>query len=89
MNTNFDQIKLFKKVQPLKTGKAKGWGGIFAYHWVELAITEENRYTDHLEEPIKWCKENLGISGTRWFEKQGKFYFKEEKDLTIFVLRWS
>jgi len=80
---NFDDINLDK---PMKTGKAKGWLG--EYHWVRRAIKADER--DNTDEACcAWCKENFGKSGARWFEKNGQFYFKDEKDMTMFILRWS
>ena len=80
----FDDIDLPESV-PMKKGKAKGWLG--EYHWVSLPI-DPNK-TDLTEDAINWCKENLGKSGSRWFEKEHSFYFKDEKDMTMFILRWS
>ena len=74
------------ELRPMKTGKAKGWG--MEYTWIEIARTE---YTpiDLNEQAQTWCQEKFGKSGARWFEKKDKFYFKNEKDLTMFILRWS
>jgi hypothetical protein len=41
------------------------------------------------EQAQTWCLERFGKSGARWFEKKDKFYFKNEKDLTMFILRWT
>lgn len=39
---------------------------------------------------IDWCIENFGLSGPSWrFVGEGIFEFKEEPDLTAFLLRWS
>lgn len=74
----------------MKTGKATGWGNTFSYHWVSLPMTgEQSRYLNFFEEQEKWCKEQFGKSGARWFVKGDKFYFKSEKDMTVFILRWS
>ena len=89
LNTNvFDSIMLEKEIEPMKTGKASGWG-VFSYFWVKLAITEDNKYSDVKAEPYDWCLNQFGKSGSRWFEKQGKFYFRSEQDMTMFILRWS
>ena len=74
-------------IEPMRTGKAKGWIG--EYFWVKLAVTEDNKYSDLKTAPFEWSTEHFGKSGARWFEKQGKFYFKNEKDMTMFILRWS
>jgi hypothetical protein len=85
--STFNSIKLEKEIEPMKTGKAKGWG--WEYHWVQPAVTEDNKYSDLKTEAFEWCKTQFGKSGARWFEKQGKFYFRSEQDMTMFILRWS
>jgi len=86
MNVNiFDGIILNEKEEvALKTGQAKAWGGILSYHWAQIPKMKNN-----VEEQNKWCSETFGSSGHRWFEKEGRYYFKDEKDLTIFVLKYS
>jgi len=74
------------EIQPMKTGKAKGWIG--EYNWVSLPITEDNKYKDNTSLGKDWCLEHFGKSGHRWFEKENKFFFKNEKDMTMFILRW-
>jgi hypothetical protein len=74
------------EVRPMKTGEAKGWGVM--WKWVEIARTEDTP-PDLNSQAQDWCKERFGTSSTRWFEKKDKFYFKNEKDLTLFILRWS
>lgn len=75
------------QLAPMQTGKAKGWLG--EYHWVTPAVTEKNKYSNLTDEANKWCKDHFGKSGHRWFEKEQKFYFKSEKDMSLFILRWS
>jgi len=86
---SFYNINLEREIEPMRTGKASGWGGAFSYHWVQRAVTEENKYSDLKTEPYDWCVQQYGKPGARWFEKQGKFYFKNEQDMTMFILRWS
>ena len=85
--STFNSIKLEKEIEPMKTGKAKGWG--WEYHWVQPAVTEDNKYSDLKTEAFEWCKTQFGKSGARWFEKKGQYYFKSEQDMTMFILRWS
>jgi hypothetical protein len=73
-------------LRPMKTGKASGWG--IEYNWVEIARTE-NTPEDINKQAQAWCRERFGTSATRWFEKKDKFYFKNETDMTMFILRWS
>ena len=74
------------ELRPMKTGKAKGLG--MEYTWLEIARTESTPL-DINEQAQLWCRERFGRSGVRWFEKKDKFYFKNEKDLTMFLLMWS
>lgn len=74
------------ELRPMKTGKAKGLG--MEYTWVEIARTESTPL-DINEQAQTWCRDRFGRSGVRWFEKKDKFYFKNEKDLTMFLLMWS
>jgi hypothetical protein len=73
-------------LRPMQTGKARGLG--MEYTWVEMAKTESTP-VDLNEQAQAWCKEMFGKSAARWFEKKDKFYFRNEKDLTLFLLRWS
>jgi len=70
----------------MQTGKASSWLG--EYHWVSLPGYEQDD-TGPVNEVLIWCVNQFGKSGARWFEKEKKFYFKDEKDMTIFILRWS
>lgn len=74
------------ELRPMKTGKASGWG--MHYTWIELGRAEDTP-PDINEQALKWCIKQYGKSGVRWFEKKDKFYFKDEKDLTMFILKWS
>lgn len=89
INSNtFNDIQLEQALTPMKTGKAKGWIG--TYHWVSLPVTEQNKdIVDKITEPTNWCNEYFGKSGARWFEKDHKFFFKDEKDMSMFILRWA
>ena len=69
----------------METGTAKGWLG--EYHWVSLP--SEADVVREVDDVLEWCKEHFGKSGSRWFEKNKKFYFKDEKDMSMFILRWS
>jgi hypothetical protein len=75
------------EIEPMRTGTAKGWNWV--YKWVSLAVNEKNKHTDIRTLPYEWCKKNYGSEGVRWFEKKGKFFFKDEKDATMFILRWA
>lgn len=74
------------ELRPMKTGKASGWG--MEYTWIELARTDSSPL-DLNKQAQAWCVDKFGKSVSRWFEKKDKFYFRNEKDLTLFILRWS
>lgn len=74
------------ELRPMKTGVAKGWG--MEYKWVEIARTESTPL-DINQQALAWCRELMGPSGSRWYENKDKFFFKSEKDLSMFILRWS
>ena len=76
------------KIEPMKSGKASGWG-IWNYTWVSLPVTEGNKHRNVVPDAIAWCEQCFGKMGYRWFEKQRKFYFQNEKDMTLFMIRWS
>ena len=83
----FNNVKLEPELQPMQTGKAKSWLG--EYHWVSLPVTDKNKYDDTTTSALEWCTEHFGKNGSRWFEKKKKFFFKDEKDMSMFILRWS
>jgi len=82
---NSIDLELPTEKQQMKTGKAKGWLG--EYHWVSLP--QEQDQPSITEKAILWCITNLGKPGSRWFEKKDKFYFKNEQDMTLFILKWA
>jgi hypothetical protein len=89
INTNiFSNIDLEPELSPMKTGEAQGWPGM-KYKWVSLPVTEQNKNLDRVGPPNEWCLTQFGKSGARWFEQKGKFFFRDEKDMTMFLLRWS
>ena len=38
---------------------------------------------------VRWLFENLGHQGGRWDYSQTHFYFLDEQDKILFLLRWS
>ena len=43
-----------------------------------------------------WCKNSFGTAGDpfkpvscRWYYNNGKFWFRKDSDLSMFMLRWS
>jgi len=83
----FNGVSLEPELTPMKKGTSKSWLGEF--HWVSLPVTDKNKYDDTTTPALAWCQEHFGKSGARWFEKDKKFYFKDERDVTMFILRYS
>lgn len=87
INTVLSKITLndtVNTIQPMQKGKAAGWG--MTYEWVSLPIMEGE--PDKTDDAVMWCLERFGRQGVRWFVKKKQFYFKDEKDLTMFILRF-
>ena len=36
-----------------------------------------------------WIKSNIRTPNERWYQNNGKFWFRSEADLSWFLLRWS
>jgi hypothetical protein len=36
-----------------------------------------------------WIKSNIRIPNERWYQNNGKFWFRSEADLSWFLLRWQ
>lgn len=75
----------------------KRWHGC-VYHTVEATTTswniDENSHTWATIE--KWCVQNFGHVGDpwadssdRWYLNGGTFWFRNEADLTLFMLKWA
>lgn len=84
--TVLNNIVLTNTPKPMKSGKSKSWLG--EYHWISLAV-EEDPEINLDTEAKEWCETQFGKSGSRWSYQGRKFYFKDEKDMSMFILRWS
>lgn len=85
-----NNIELDNDTVPMRTGKAKGWLG--EYHWVIPAMLRSQEvHVKKRTDPEKreWCEQQFGRSGHRWYENHNRFYFKDEADMTMFILRWA
>lgn len=78
-----DGIELEPPKKEMRTGKSKSWLG--EWHWVSLPISEKEKLT----EAEAWCKDQFGKSGSRWSTTKEKFFFSNERDLTMFILKWA
>jgi len=53
-------------------------------------------YNQDLDTMIEWCIENYGPTGSEvwgakrwWYDNDSKFWFKEDRDVVLFLLRWG
>ena len=83
--SKFDNIKLEEKSNFMKTGKSKSWLG--EYHWVKIENTDDKQLD--IQKAKKWWDKNFGSSASAWYEHKSVFFFKEEKNMTMFILKWS
>jgi hypothetical protein len=51
-------------------------------YWVERVTWNQN-------ENKEWCIETYGDDPERWYCRGSCFYFRDERDRTMFILRWS
>jgi len=80
---NFDNIVLTKETIQMKIGCSKSWIG--EYFWVQLSEEKEI----NMESVKRWCNKQFGKSNSIWYEHHKVFFFKNEKDRTAFILKWS
>ncbi len=71
----------------------KDWRDATPWHVAAFMTPKENR-----KEITRWCYQTFGAPGmntltkqTRWKDsiQYGEAYFRHEKDLTLFILRWA
>jgi hypothetical protein len=79
---------------------AMGWtpfeissGRVYGSEYLTVHPTNGN----HWSEMMKWMVDTFGPSANngvwtpniRWYANNSKFWFRDQKDLTMFILRWS
>ncbi len=83
-------IDLDDSIVPMRKGTSKSWMG--EYHWVSPPMPRSQEVhvkRNNDQDKVDWCEQQFGHSGHRWFANNNRFYFKNEGDMTMFVLRWS
>lgn len=65
------------------------------YHTVQPYQIPEP-YSNMWKDMFNWCEEKFGTAGdpwanetARWYANSGKFWFKNDDDHILFLLRWS
>ena len=83
-------------ISSMQTGKIFDKTGKPEYHWVKPARTLTIAVGASFDlDLIKWCENTFGPQlsdadqSGRWFYKSHKFYFMDEKDLTMFILSFE
>jgi hypothetical protein len=67
------------------------------YYTVEPRMTwDTNWYVQNWNDMESWCNKNFGSKpkvvitpNARWYAFNGRFYFKDQEDQMMFVLKWS
>ena len=83
----------------------RGTGTVYGlrYHTVEPRNLEWQESRVMWEDMMRWCAGQFGVHGDlwretknltpephqRWYANDRKFWFRNEEDLVMFVLRWS
>lgn len=58
--------------------------------WIVVAFSQLHKISD-VNEMKEWCRRMYGETATRWKDdiEYGEVRFKDNKDLTLFLLKWS
>lgn len=57
-------------------------------HWREMETWCHRTFGESSTSPI-WGEAKAVNPGERWYMNNRKFWFRDEKDRTMFILRWS
>ena len=87
----------------LELGEGRVYGA--RYHTVSPIFDWELTSVEHAtwRTIMEWCVENYGTAGSvwelsevqvplvahRWYANNAKFWFRNQEDLTLFVLKWQ
>lgn len=85
------QIPRYPEPIELRTGK--DYLKSFSYY-VHIIGGSFSSRQERIEQAALWCTEYFGVPATTWEGgvwnfSNGKFYFKNVEDRSMFVLRWS
>lgn len=89
-------------VVPMETGEYHNTEEGADYHWVSppnpyawwLASGTSEKSRAHFKAIMDWCNDTYGPSqdwafrNRRWYANDRKYYFRNESDRTMFILRW-
>jgi len=68
-------------------------GTVLGKKYITIApINAEDKWPGMLEWTVNTLGPTISIwedTGARWYANNAKFWFRDEKDVTMFILRWS
>jgi hypothetical protein len=72
-------------------------GHIYTVIPCEFEDRNNNGWSDELKTVNLWCWKSFGEQGEtyngpeshRWYQQNGNFWFRDERDYAWFMLRWS
>jgi hypothetical protein len=63
---------------------------------IEIIVPRLSVKQEKLNERQQWCLDNIGYDGIHWWSRNAigdynsiAYYFVDEKDATMFALRWK
>lgn len=61
------------------------------YHRHRWTVAFETPKFSELKSIQNWCVETYGTDQARWFDhiRWGEVYFRDEADVTLFVMKWE
>ena len=56
------------------------------YRLWDMSVPEYSKLVDHIHEMDQWCDANA-VGAFDW--RDGAFWFEDEQDYSVFLLRWT
>lgn len=82
----------------METGEGYYENGTVYYYWAKISVVafDLRDSVKKNEEILQWCFETYGApglwdlnDGQRWMSTNAKYYFANESDRMLFVLKWN
>lgn len=93
--TQADIERLFSSLCVFMTGEEYVKAGQYGHHvkmyYVRLPLMKVITVSD-LRDKINWCVKSFGPQSDpphRWFARNIKFFFRNEQDRMLFLLKWT
>ena len=86
-------LQIPKYPEPIDLRSGEDYLKSFSY-WAQFVGGRFGDRQDRIEQAGQWCTEYFGVADTIWEGgvwnfSDSKFYFKNEADRSMFLLRWS